>query len=288
MNYYAELGLQKEPFSTSPDPYFFYRSATHRSALAKLEIAIRLKRGLSIVLGDVGTGKTTLARTLVQSFSEQDPFDFYMIFDPNFNTECQFLSVVSDLFKVTAARRTAVELKRAIENFLFEKSFTGQRSIVLMLDEAQKLSPAVLEVLRTFLNYETNDQKLIQVILFSQIEILPKLKLHENFYDRISFKYHLRPLALPEIHEMIEYRLTQAGWPAGKMLFAPDAIKEIYACTQGKLRKTTQLCHQSLLKLMFREKKLVDQSLISEIIQEEQDFLNAQRIDARRETAQTY
>jgi general secretion pathway protein A len=189
---------------------------------------------------------------------------------------------------VSLARRTAVEMKRTIENFLFEKNVTEHRSIVLMLDEAQKLTPTVLEVLRTFLNYETNDQKLIQVILFSQIEILPKLRLHENFYDRISFKYHLRPLALPEIHEMIEYRLIQAGWPAGKMLFDPDAIKEIYNYTKGKLRKTTQLCHQSLLKLMFRERKLVDQSLILEIIQEEQDFLNAQRIDARREIAQTY
>ncbi|MBI3321148.1 MAG: hypothetical protein HYZ91_02645, partial [Candidatus Omnitrophica bacterium] len=84
MSYYAVLGLTKEPFSTSPDPAFFFRSTYHAQALARLEIAIRLRRGLSLIRGDVGAGKTTLARTLVSGFPQEDGFAFHMILDPSF------------------------------------------------------------------------------------------------------------------------------------------------------------------------------------------------------------
>ncbi len=90
MSYYQNLGLNKEPFSTSPDPAFLYRSMAHSSALNRLEIAIRLKRGLSLIFGDVGTGKTTLLRALLQEFAQDQDFIFHMIFDPDYNSEFQF------------------------------------------------------------------------------------------------------------------------------------------------------------------------------------------------------
>ncbi len=95
MSYYEELGLTAEPFSSSPDPTFFFRSSSHVQALTRLEIAIRLRRGLSLILGDVGTGKTTLARTLLANFPQEDGFTFQMVLDPSFESEHQFLLQLS-------------------------------------------------------------------------------------------------------------------------------------------------------------------------------------------------
>ena len=91
MSYYEALDLMAEPFTTSPDPAFFYKSSGHNSVLKRLEIAIRLKRGMSLILGDVGIGKTTLSRALLQEFTNDDEFLFHMILDPSHNSEFQFL-----------------------------------------------------------------------------------------------------------------------------------------------------------------------------------------------------
>jgi len=269
MSYYEVLNLQKEPFSTSPDPYFFYRSSAHETALKRLEIAIRLRRGLSLILGDVGTGKTTLGRTLFQSFSQEDDFLFHMVLDPTYSSEFQFLSSLTKMFGVAPNFRSTLDYKEAIEKYLFQKGVDEDRTIILLIDEGQKLTPTFLEILRTLLNYETNEYKLLQLVLLAQMEVLPRLKRIKNFFDRITLKYIINPLDEEETEDMIEFRLKQAGYNSGAKLFSGGAIRLIYEHTMGYPRKIAVLCHNALEELVMRDKKIVDESLMLEVIRNE-------------------
>lgn len=269
MSYYETLDLKKEPFSTSPDPTFFYRSTAHNSALKRLEIAIRLKRGLSLILGDVGTGKTTLSRTLLQEFINDNDFIFHMILDPAYNSEFQFLETLAGMFKITPNARTTHDYKEEIERYLFKKGVDERKTIVLLIDEGQKLTTNFLEVLRTLLNYETNEYKLLQLIIMSQIELLPKIKRIKNFYDRIALKYIINPLDEIETGEMIEFRLKEAGFSSDRKLFTPESIRRIFEFSQGYPRKIALLCHNALAEIIIQEKQVVDEDVILELIKRE-------------------
>lgn len=288
MSYLNTLGLSKEPFSTSPDPLFFYHSTPHRNALARLEINIRLRRGLNVVLGDVGTGKTTLARTLIRNFKNDPRFDFFLIFDPSFQTEYQFLSYLCSQFRIQPVRQNVLSCKHIIENYLFDKNLNQQKTIVLLIDEAQKLSTQIFESIRVFLNYETNDSKLLQVVLLTQLEIIPKISKIQNFFDRISLKCFLTPLTKQEIMETIQYRLIQAGWPPEKPLFTETSMQLISDASKGFLRKVMNLCHQSLLKMVMYDRVLVEEDLVEEVIEQEEEFLNARKLNSRREVTSSY
>jgi general secretion pathway protein A len=266
MSYYQELNLTKEPFSTSPDPLFFYRSSEHNTALQRLEIAVRLKRGLSLILGDVGTGKTTLSRTLIQNFSGDENFVFHMILDPSYKSEFQFLSNLMKIFGVKPDFRSTLDYKDAIEKYLFQKGVDEHKTIVLLIDEGQKLSYKFLEILRTLLNYETNEYKLLQLVIFAQMELLPRVKRVKNFLDRISLKYIINPLDENETKEMIEFRLKQAGFDSGAKLFTDSAVRLVYENSLGYPRKIAILCHNALEALVMKNKSLVDQSIIREVI----------------------
>jgi len=269
MSYYEVLNIQKEPFSTSPDPYFFYRSSAHETAIKRLEIAIRLRRGLSLILGDVGTGKTTLGRTLFQNFNDEDDFIFHMMLDPTYKSEFQFLSSLAKMFGVHSNCRSTLDYRDAIEKYLFQKGVDEDRTIILLIDEGQKLTPTFLEILRTLLNYETNEYKLLQVVILAQMEVLPKLKRIKNFFDRITLKYMINPLDEAETKDMIEFRLKQAGYNGGASLFSDGAIKLIYEHTMGYPRKIAILCHNALEELVMKDKRVMDEYLMLEIIRNE-------------------
>ena len=270
MSYYHALNLSKEPFSTSPDPLFFYKSSEHNTALQRLEISIRLKRGLSLILGDVGTGKTTLSRTLLQSFEGEDNFVFHMILDPSYKSEFQFLSNLTKVFGVKPNFRSTLDYKDAIEKYLFQKGVDEHKTIVLLIDEGQKLSYTFLEILRTLLNYETNEYKLLQLVILAQMELLPRIRRVKNFLDRVSLKYIINPLDEIETKEMIEFRLRQADFNSGNRLFTDGAIKLIYDYTSGYPRKISVLCHNALEMLVMKEKSIIDQSIMKEIIAQEE------------------
>jgi general secretion pathway protein A len=269
MSYYSVLNLNKEPFSTSPDPYFLYPSMSHQQALQRLEIAIRLKRGLSLIFGDVGIGKTTLARALVQNLNQDPMIITHLIFDPVYESEFQFVAYLAKIFGIRQNFRSVIDYKEAIEKFLFKKCIDDENIVVLIIDEAQKLSPVSLEILRTLLNYETNEYKLLQVVIMGQTELLGRLKRIRNFSDRISLKYVLNPLGINETKSMIEFRLKQAGYNSGRTLFTDRAIELIYQYTQGYPRRIANICHLALEELVMKEKVVVEEGMVTEIIEKD-------------------
>ncbi|MCK5581853.1 MAG: AAA family ATPase [Candidatus Omnitrophica bacterium] len=268
MSYYTILGLQKEPFSTSPDPDFFYESREHHSALVRLMIEIRLKRGLSLVLGDVGAGKTTLSRKLSQMLSERDDIIFHMMLDPTYHTEELFFESLIRAFKIDIRKPhpSILDYKEAIKDYLFVKGVEENKTVVLLIDEAQKLNFTSLEILRVLLNYETNEHKLLQLLLIGQMELLPKIKGIHNLWDRISLNYLLNPLDEFETKEMINFRLRRAGYKYGPQFFSDDAVREIYQYTQGYPRRISKICHNALKELMMSNKNVVDIKLIKDLI----------------------
>lgn len=278
MSYFKALGLKKEPFSTSPDPEFFYRSMGHETALKRLEIAIRLRRGLSLIIGDVGAGKTTLSRMLLQIFKGEPDFIFAMILDPSFKSEFQFLSSLVKIFNITPAFKSTLDFKEALEEYLFQKGVEENKTVVLLIDEGQKLNPENLEVLRTLLNYETNEYKLLQLVIMSQIELLSKIKKVRNFVDRISLKYTINPLDEDETREMINFRLKQAGFGNQNILFTQEAIKLIYQYSQGYPRRIAMICHDALETIVMREKTFVDEEIIKELITNEREYLTWRKV----------
>jgi len=270
MSYYSVLGLSQEPFSTSPDPDFFYHSQSHDTALKRLEISIRLKRGLNIVLGDVGTGKTTLLRTLLRAFKDEENAIFHMILDPSHDSEFQFLSSLIKMFGIIPDFRSTLDFKEALERYLFSTAVEKDKTIILLIDEGQKISTENLEVLRTLLNFETNQHKLLQVVIMAQTELLPRIKRIRNFMDRICLKYTINPLDELETAKMIDFRLKIAGWNKDKEIFSQDAVRMIYQYSQGYPRKIALIAHDALEALVMKDLKNIDASLIESLIKQQE------------------
>ncbi|PIQ86541.1 MAG: hypothetical protein COV74_04450 [Candidatus Omnitrophica bacterium CG11_big_fil_rev_8_21_14_0_20_45_26] len=279
MSYYKVLGFEKEPFSTSPDPNFLYLTKEHEAALTNVLIELRLRRGLSVVLGDVGTGKTSLSRKLIGCLKERGDFIIHMVLDPSFETEHLFLTSLVRNFEINldqysdprfrGERPTTLDLKEALEKFLYQKCIIEQKTVVLIVDEAQKLSETAMEILRVILNFETNENKLLQLVLLGQLELHSKIMNIANFFDRISFKYTLNPIGFTETRDMINFRVKKAGYTAASKLFLDESIHLIHKVSRGYPRKITLLCHRALTKLVMQNKWSVDESLIREIIHED-------------------
>jgi general secretion pathway protein A len=264
MSYYGILGLRQEPFSTSPDPAFFYESASHKAVLYRLQIAIKLKRGLSLVLGDVGMGKTTLSRRLLQLLKREEKVSSHLILNPAYETEVEFLTALVKLFGITPPAGTlpVARYLEILEGYLFERGVEEDRTVVLLIDEAQRLSSSSLELLRALLNYETNEYKLLQLILMGQMELLPRIREMKNLWDRISLKCVIDPLDQADTEALIAFRLRTAGYTARRNLFTADAIQEIYRHSRGSPRRITTLCHDALERLVVSDKHEVDADII--------------------------
>lgn len=281
IGYYSVLGFKREPFSTSPDPEFFYHTREHDTALTNLLIELRLRRGLSVIFGDVGTGKTTLSRKLVHELNKRGDMIFHMILDPEFSTESQFLMSLVKNFDVKLPKKgrdfnslDIMELKDEIEKFLISKTLEEKRTIILIIDEAQKLDLTTLETLRMLLNFETNDHKLIQLVLLGQLELYSKVVHMANFMDRISFKYTLNPLDVKETAELINFRIAKAGYKNNQNIFSDDAVSEIFNFTRGYPRKINMLCHKILKELVMSDQNTVNSEIVRSVIAKEGQLLS--------------
>jgi general secretion pathway protein A len=276
MNYYNILNLKKEPFSNSPEPEFLFQLSQYNDCLQKLEMAVRLRRGINVVIGDIGTGKTTLCRKLIQNFSststDATEIETHLLLDPAFNNAVEFLQTVSLMLGIKDSNddsKSEWHLKERIKDYLFDKGVDEKRIVVLIIDEGQKIPENCLEILREFLNYETNTFKLLQIIIFAQKEFQAVLKKKANLSDRVNLIYHLNPLNFKQMKAMINYRLSVAGnFKKVPSLFGFWGLFAIYMATRGYPRKVVILCHQVILKMIIRGKKRADWFLVRSCINE--------------------
>ncbi len=266
MEYYRILNLVREPFSNSPEPDFFFQSPKHVSCLQKLELAIRLRRGLSVVMGHVGTGKTTICRHLIRQFATAneaaDAVKTYLLMDPAFSTPQEFLSNIAIAFGIAGKRKrksiadtdpSEWQLKEHIKTYLYKKGVDEKKVVALIIDEGQKLPDFCLEILREFLNYETNENKLLQIVIFGQEELQLTLNRLPNLADRVNLIYLLEPLNFKETRDMIRFRIARAADPGQvPVLFTWPGLLAVYLATRGYPRKIITLCHQAMLALIIR------------------------------------
>ena len=275
MEYYQILDFKKEPFSNSPEPDFLFQSPQHTNCLQMLELSVRLRRGLNVVIGDVGTGKTTLCRKLIQDFSfnaaDSPEIETHLLLDPALTSTQEFLQTVALLLGINNfdSQQDEWHLKERIKNYLFSKGVDEGKIIVLIIDEGQKIPEACIEMLREFLNYETNSQKLLQIIIFAQKEFQATLKKHHNLSDRVNLLYYLKPLNFLQMRAMINYRISIARESEiAQPLFSFGGLALIYAATRGYPRKVVSLCHQVILMLIIRGKKKAGLILVKNSISE--------------------
>jgi general secretion pathway protein A len=257
MNYFTSLNLDREPFSNSPEPEFFFETPQHVNCLQQLEISIRLRRGLNVVIGDVGTGKTTLSRMLIRKLHGDDAVEFHLLMDPDFSGPIQFLAGIARMMGAAdfAPGITEWQLKESIKQYLFRRGIDEDKVVVLIIDEGQKLPGFCIEILREFLNYETNRFKLLQIVIFAQSEFNAILERRENFADRMNVCLRLKPLDFTQMRRMIEHRIAQASQAGQEPVeFTTPALAAIYMATGGVPRKVVMLCHQVILAMIVRNR----------------------------------
>ncbi len=261
MEYFSIVNLEREPFSNSPDPEFFYGSHQHLECLQKLELALRLRRGLNVIIGDVGTGKTTLCRQLIRRFTKTKEFETHLVLDPGFSSTAEFLVTIIEML---TGRRPPEEardwqMKEMVKNHLFKRGVDEKKTVALIIDEGQKLPGFCLELLREFLNYETNEYKLLQIVIFAQTEFQNTIDHYANFADRINLYHQLKPMSFGDTRAMIRFRLKKSSTNfKDYTYFSLPALIAIYVASRGYPRKIINLCHRCILTMIIQSRPSVD------------------------------
>jgi general secretion pathway protein A len=240
--------------------------------LAKCEYTIQQKMGLSVIHGDVGAGKTTLARRLWEKYEHDPQYNFAMLVDPNYPTSFQFINEVRRELNLNNPRRSFGDALNEFQNYLVEQHKMGKTTI-LVVDEAQTLRPRNYELLRKLLNFETNTEKLLQIVLFGQNELLPRLDRVPALKDRVALFGALSGLTRRDTDDLIRFRWSISG---GKELpFTDTALETIYRITKGSPRKLCKLCDNVLIAIALKGESSADESIVVGIardirLQEEQ------------------
>lgn len=253
------FGFKENPFNVTCDPDFFFPSSHHEEAFSHLIFGIKQRKGILVITGEIGTGKTTLCRTLISRLDQN--VRSALVLNPNFS-ETQLLRLIIEDFGITGKFKNKLELIKALNEYLIEESRAGN-NIVVVIDEAQNLKARQLEQIRLLSNMETQKNKLLQIVLVGQPELLDILKLDSlrQLNQRISVRYHILPLEKDETRKYIEHRLriassTQDSHPSA--LFTDDAIDMLYGFSKGTPRLVNLVCDRALLNAFVKESKTVD------------------------------
>jgi general secretion pathway protein A len=264
--YEQYYSLIEPPFSLTPDPKYFYRSESHHRAFELLHYAIQRREGFMIVYGDIGTGKTTLCRAVLDTIEK----NIYtaLLLNP-FLTELDLLKTILSDFAVPVPKSTSKQdLLNALNKFLISVLEKDGRA-VLIIDEAQNIPLATLEQIRMISNLETHSAKLLQIVLVGQLELTDVLAKPElrQLQQRVSIKCELSPLSLEELAQYLRHRLAIAGGGQSRILFTSDGLKEIYRYSGGIPRLINLIADRSLLAGMALSTTTMDRKVVREAVE---------------------
>lgn len=241
--YYDFYGFKEPPFNITPDPRFLFFSEKHREAFNHLLFGLRERKGFIQITGEIGAGKTTICRALLQQL-DADEYRTALVLNPRMNNT-QLLRTILREFHLQADGNDRVLLLERLNNFLLDQ-FQANRDVILIVDDAQALTLGALEQIRLLSNLETDERKLLQIILIGQPELRQKLTELEQLRQRITVRYHLRPLKLNETGYYIQHRLSVAG-SATPPLFSRWAVRTVQNYSRGVPRLINAVCDKALL-----------------------------------------
>jgi len=259
--YLTFFGLNEKPFAITPDPRYLYLSERHAEALAHLLYGINEAGGFVQLTGEVGTGKTTIVRSLLAQTPKNA--EIALILNPRM-TAPEFLLTICEELGIGVQDSAPGSLKDLVDilSYYLLRAHAAGKRVVLVVDEAQNLSPDVLEQVRLLTNLETNTQKLLQIILIGQPELRELLARNElrQLAQRITGRYHLNPLSRDETTAYVRHRLRVAG--ATTDIFAPGALNEVFRLSQGVPRVINVICDRALLGAYSLDRHRVTATLV--------------------------
>lgn len=251
--------MLESAFSISPNPRFFYITPNIQAAIAKTNYVIRTRQGLTTIIGDVGLGKTSLLRLLYNEYEDNPDYTAAFIVNPKQTSETAFLKAICTEFEVPT-RRSQRETELELRNFLVSEAIEG-KTVVLFIDEAQQLRGPMFEQIRQILNYETDDRKLLNVVMAGQIELRYKLadRSKRALVSRIAVTSNLDALTLNDTLGMIDFRCAVAQI---ENPFEMEAIEAIYNYSKGIPREAIKLCAMSVQYAILNELKVIPKELV--------------------------
>jgi general secretion pathway protein A len=257
-------GFKKMPFSAASNPDSFYESDSHREAYAAIEYGISQRKGIILITGEVGTGKTTLCKKVLDRLDKNVKVS--LVLNPYFS-DMQLLQAIVEDFGISTQKKNRLEIIKALNIFLIEQHAKGGNA-VLIIDEAQHLTGRQLEQVRLLSNLETSDEKLLQVMLVGQPELIKNLSQYRlrQIHQRVFVKHMLAPLQVEEIRQYIHVRLTNAG--KKDQMIDEKCYQIIYEYSGGIPRLINKLCDRALLMGYVREKSRLDETILRDSIKE--------------------